>query len=191
MSGASLPADEFYRRAVKVFDGSMRAVGSGDWDKPTPCTEWNVRALVGHVMDEDLWVPPLLDGKTIEEVGESLAGDPLGGDPLASWEKAKQDGVAASQGVDLRATVHVSFGDITAEEYLKQVAADHVIHAWDLARAVGASEDLDPETIDATYAYIAPQADAWRAAGAFAPAPSIPDDANRLTQLLALTGRRA
>ena len=35
-------------------------------------------------------------------------------------------------------TVHLSFGDFTAEEYAWQVLADHVVHSWDLAVAIGA-----------------------------------------------------
>ena len=185
-----LSAEEFYRRAVATFDSSMQAVGSDDWSKPTPCTEWDVRALVAHVVDEDLWVPPLLDGKTIEEVGDAFA-DPLGDDPIASWDKAKREGIGASRGVDLEATVHVSFGDITADEYLKQVATDHVIHAWDLARAVGASVDFDDDAVETAYLYLEPNAELWRQAGAFGPAVPAPDGADRLTELVALTGRSA
>lgn len=191
MSSTGLAAEEFYRRSVATFDASMRAVGPADWDKPTPCTEWDVRALVAHVVDEDLWVPPLLDGKTIAEVGDSLSGDPLGDDPRASWDKARQEGVAASEGADPQATVHVSFGDITAEEYLKQVATDHVIHAWDLAQAVGASVDFDNDAVEAAYLYLEPNAELWRQAGAFGPAAPVPDGADRLTELVALTGRSA
>jgi uncharacterized protein (TIGR03086 family) len=188
---SSLDTHEFYRRAIEMFDASIRAVGSDDWSKPTPCTEWDVRALTGHVVDEDLWVPPLLAGKTIAEVGDSIPSDPLGDDPLASWEKAKRAGLSASEGIDPQGTVHVSFGDITADEYLKQVATDHVVHAWDLAQAVGTPVTIDDDAVEAAYAYIEPNAELWRRAGAFGPAAPVPDGADRLTELVALTGRSA
>src|SRR5205085_957171 len=60
---------------------------------------------------------------------------------------------------------------------------------WDLARATGGDEHLDPELVDFAYGYLAPQAEMWREAGAFGPAIQAPAGADRQTELLALTGR--
>ena len=70
---------ELYRRAVDEFDRRVSEIGDDQWDDPTPCTDWNVRELVNHVAAEDLWVPPLVDGMTLEEVGDRFDGDVLGG----------------------------------------------------------------------------------------------------------------
>ena len=40
-------------------------------------------------------------------------------------------------------TVHLSFGDHPGSEYAMQLAADHLVHAWDLARSLGVDDRLD------------------------------------------------
>ncbi|MEA2715880.1 MAG: hypothetical protein QOI99_197 [Actinomycetota bacterium] len=179
-----------YRRAVEQFGARVLAVAGDEWSRPTPDADWDVRALVGHVLNENQWVPPLLEGLTIEEVGDRFEGDQLGDDPAAAWADAAAAALDACEPDDVPLRlVHVSFGDITAEDYIAQVTTDHVVHAWDLARAVGGDERLDPELVDFAYAYLSPQAEDWRAAGAFGPALQAPAGADRLTELLALTGR--
>ena len=68
-------------------------------------------------------------------------------------------------------TVHLSFGDFPGREYAMQLFADMLIHGWDLARAIGADEQLDPELVAALAAWFADMADAYRAAGAVGPRP--------------------
>ena len=180
----------FFGRAVEEFGARVRAVGDDQWHLPTPDTEWDVSALVNHLVGEARWAPPLLEGSTIEEVGDRFDGDLLGADPKAAWSEAAAEAVAAARRDGaLGRTVHVSFGDIPATEYLSQLVSDHVIHAWDLARAVGADERLDPELVEFALGYLGPQADGWRAAGAFGPAVEVPPDADAQSRLLALTGR--
>ena len=85
--------------------------------------------------------------------------------------------------------MHVSFGDISGREYVSQLTCDHLIHGWDLARAIGAEETLDPELVDFAYDFLAPQVDGWRSAGAFGPTVDLPAGADRQAELLCLTGR--
>lgn len=180
---------EVFGRAVDLFGRRVAAVGDR-WRAPTPDEEWDVRALVNHVVVEDLWAPPLLAGMTIAEVGDSLDGDRLGEDPLAAWDGAAAMAVAAArEDGAMDRTVHVSFGDIAGRDYLCQLVCDHVVHGWDLARAIGADERLDPELVEFVYGYLAPQAEDWRSAGAFGPRVELADGADLQAQLLALTGR--
>ena len=180
-----------YERAVDGFAARVDAVGDDQWHLPTPNADWDVAALVNHLVSESLWAPPLLAGATIEEVGDRFDGDLLGTDPKAAWAAAARDAVAAVcwEGV-LDRTVHVSFGDIPAADYLSQLVSDHVIHAWDLARAVGGDERLDPELVEFVLGYLGPQVDAWRAGGAFGPAVELPPGADAQSRLLAMSGRR-
>jgi hypothetical protein len=70
----------------------------------------------------NLWAPPLLAGSTIAEVGDRFDGDQLGDDPRASWASAAQQSTAAvGDAGALARTVHVSFGDISGEEYVSQL----------------------------------------------------------------------
>jgi uncharacterized protein (TIGR03086 family) len=178
-----------FARSVEHFGARLPLIGDR-WPDPTPDAGWDVRALVNHVLNEDLWAPPLLDGMTIAEVGDRFDGDQLGDDPQAAWAEAAAASVAAvSEPGALDRTVHVSFGDIPGREYVSQLTCDHLIHGWDLARAIGADERLDPDLVDFAYEFLSPQVDGWRSAGAFGPRVEVPTGATRAEQLLALTGR--
>jgi uncharacterized protein (TIGR03086 family) len=180
-----------FKRAVDQFGAFVDQVKDDQWSSSTPCTDWDVRALVNHLVNETLWMPPLLDGKTIEEVGDRFDGDMLGEDPKQTWKQASEEAIsAAGEGGALERTVHLSFGDFPGEGYIAQVLTDHVIHAWDLARGIGANDELDPDTVQFAYDYLAPQADAWRSAGAFGDKVEVDDSADTQTKLLAIAGRK-
>lgn len=180
-----------YRRAVGGFSAVVAQVQPDQWHLPTPCAEWDVRQLLNHVTGEDAWVPPLLAGRTIEEVGDSLDGDLLGDDAAAAWAARSAAAVAAAEedGAADR-TVHNSSGRKAAAQYLDEMTADHVIHTWDLARGIGAPEELDPELVEWALAFFVPVVEEWRAFGVFAAPVDVPDDASAQHRLLALTGRQ-
>ena len=140
-----------HRRAVGEFDARVRAVGDDQWELPTPCSDWNVRQLVNHLVYEDRWTVPLMEGTTLAEVGDRYEGDLLGDEPRKAWAESSAEAVAAVQADGaLERTVHLSSGPTPATEYVSQLFADHLIHAWDLARAVGADDRLDPELVEET-----------------------------------------
>src|SRR5581483_10191843 len=60
---------ELQERAAGEFGKRVDAVRDDQWSAPTPCNEWNVRALVNHIVYEDRWAPHLVRGETIEQVG--------------------------------------------------------------------------------------------------------------------------
>jgi uncharacterized protein (TIGR03086 family) len=181
---------ELFDRAVHQFGARVAAVGDR-WHGSTPDTEWDVHALVNHVLVENLWAPPLLGGSTIAEVGDRFDGDQAGDDALAAWARAAEAStVAVRQDGALACTVHVSSGDISGQEYITQLVCDQVIHGWDLARALGADERLDADLVDFALGYFLPQADAWRAAGVFGPKVDVPEGAGAQAELLALSGRQ-
>ena len=79
---------------------------------------------------------------------------------------------AAASGIVAGNTVHLSFGDVPAEEYAYQLAADHIIHGWDLAVATGGDTSMDPDLVEALAAWFAGNEDAYRRAGAIAERPA-------------------
>ena len=178
--------------SVDEFDRRMQRVGDDQWGNDTPSGEWDVRTLVNHIVNEDLWAPPLFGGSTIQEVGDRFDGDCLGVNPKASWTKAKDEAVAAA-GADgaLGRIVHLSFGDMPGREYAMQLFADHLIHGWDLARGIGADDQLDPELVSACKIWFEPIEPLYRAGGATGERPDIPEGADEQTVLLAMFGRRA
>jgi uncharacterized protein (TIGR03086 family) len=182
---------ELFARSCEEFDRRVATVGSDQWSLDTPCTEWDVRTLVNHVAVEDPWVQPLLEGATIADVGDRFDGDQLGDDPRGAWRAAQHDAIRAVDALpSLENTVHLSFGDFPASFYLTQLIFDHVVHAWDLATAIGADTRLDPELVDFSAGVFAAQEDSYRSSGAIAERPPIPADADPQTRLLAMFGRR-
>jgi uncharacterized protein (TIGR03086 family) len=181
-----------FRGAVAEFDARVRQIGDHQWQAATPDADWAVRDLVNHVVGEDLWAPPLLAGSTIADVGDRFDGNVLGADPKAAWTSASAGAVrAVGQGGAMDRTVHLSFGDFPGREYALQLFADHLIHAWDLARAIGADDRLDAGLVASCATWFEAVEDAYRSAGAIAARPPVPGDADAQTVLLACFGRRA
>jgi len=183
---------ELYRKANEQFGKKVDSIAESQWNDPTPCTEWDVRALVNHLASENAWIPPLLAGRTIADVGTSLDGDLLGEDPKEEWRsRAEEAGRAVEGDGAMDATVHISRGEVPGAEYVFEVLADLTIHGWDLARAIGADEVIDPELLDAVYPYYEPLVNLLKATGAFGPVVEPPPGADRQTRLLAMLGRKA
>ncbi|WP_074318147.1 TIGR03086 family metal-binding protein [Micromonospora cremea] len=154
---------EAYRRSLAEFIDRVDQVGPGQWSDPTPCPDWDVRALVNHVVGEDRWSVPLLAGRTIDEVGGRFDGDQLGADPATmAREAAAQAEIAATHPGALDRTVHLSAGDTPADEYLQQLLAEHLVHGWDLAVAIGAEPRLDPDVVRVCARWFADRVDDYR-----------------------------
>jgi uncharacterized protein (TIGR03086 family) len=181
-----------FDRALDEFDRRVRAVGREQWNAPTPCTDWDVRTLVNHVVGEQLWAPPILAGQTVDEVGDRFDGDVLGEDPARTCAAASADSRTAAHAPGaMDGTVHVSYGTVPAERYLAEMTLDATVHAWDLARAVGADEQLDETLVGVGLAIVEPNLELLAASGLFGEPVSVPEDSDPQVRLLALLGRRA
>ena len=182
---------ELYRRAAGEFGDRVHLVGD-QWGNPSACSEWDVRTLVNHLVNEQVWVVPLMAGATVAEVGDRFDSDLLGTDPVGAWDRAIAAASSAfTEPGALDRSVNVSFGQITAVDYAWQMTADLTIHAWDLARGIGADEALAPDLCAAVLEALRPELPAYTAAGAFAEPLAVPAGADAQTTLLALSGRQA
>jgi uncharacterized protein (TIGR03086 family) len=187
-----MPADqaELHRRAVEEFGARVGAVTDDQWELPTPCSGWNVRQLVNPLVYAARCTVPLRGGRPIAVVGDRSVGDVLGDRPQVAWDESSAEAVQAV-GADgaLERVVDLSSGPTPAREYVSQLFADHLVHAWDLARAIGADERLDPELVAACAAWFASMEDLYRSIGAIGPRPETPPGADAQTTLLAAFGR--
>lgn len=183
---------ELHRRTVGAFGEQVHAIAPGQWTSPTPCADWDVRSLVNHVVGEDRWTTPLFAGATIAEVGDRFDGDLLGSAPVRAWDEAAAEATAAvAEPGALGRTTHLSFGDLRGEDYAMQLAADHLVHAWDLARAIGGDEHLDDGLVEAVATWFEAWEVGYRASGVTAARPAVPAVADPQTRLLAAFGRDA
>ncbi len=184
-----MEAPELFERSVALFDKAVAAISPPQWHASTPCADWSVRELVRHLVYEDLWAPDIFAGKTIADVGDAYEGDILGDDPTQTWKAAQTEAVDAAYDTDVDAIVHLSFGDIAAGEYMRQLFADHLIHTWDLAHAIGADEALDPVLVAVCTSWFDDCEAVYRAAGVIGDVVDVAADADPQTRLLARFGR--
>jgi uncharacterized protein (TIGR03086 family) len=180
---------ELHHRALDNFSRIVGTIGDTDWNRSTPCSDWDVRELLNHVTGENLWAEPLFAGKTVAEVGTALDGDLLGHDPAAAWRRSAEIVATAATPEAIRATVHLSFGDFPGAEYLGQLLSDLVLHGWDLATAVGTDPGAAPDLVAAVYRRLDAIEPMLRASGQFGRRLEVPAGADQLTRLLALAGR--
>lgn len=161
------------------------------WRRPTPCSDWDVRELLNHLTAEHLWVPRLLDGQTLEQVGDQLDGDVLGQDPPAAWEEAITASLLAwAQVQDESVHIQMSSGPTTRHEYAQQMIVDLVVHGWDLGRATGLPYEPVPEAVEEVLDYERPRLGSGHGwPGIFERAVPVGSTATPLDLAVALTGR--
>src|SRR5664279_2198843 len=179
-----------YRRTMENWAVRVNAVAPDQWDDPTPCTDWTVRDLANHVVGEDLWTVPLMRGRTIEQVGDTFNGDVLGADPIATALKAAAEAESVVlETLPSSGKVHLSYGDEEMSEYVCQLAADHLIHGWDIAAGTGGDTRLHPGLVKAVAKWFSEREDIYRSSGAIGPRATL--TGNPQTDLLASFGRDA
>lgn len=181
--------EELHRRTVGSFVALVATVPADRWGSPTPCVGWTVRDLVNHLVYEQVWTPPMFAGATIEQIGDRFEGDLLGEHPVDAARAASAAAVAAvAQPGALARTVHLSFGDTPAEEYARQLSADHLIHSWDLAKGAGLPDRLDPQLVAEVAAWFADREPGYRDSGVIGPRVDTDSD-DPQDRLIAAFGR--
>lgn len=158
-----------------------------DWHAPTPDSDWRVEHLVRHVIEEQQWVPPLLSGLTVGEATPDIV--PVGDDLWTEWQKYSEAAIEAWKKTNLDAQVHLSYGTVDMEPYLRQQTSDVTIHTWDLARAINADDHLDTALVEAVWSDLSDQRDMLAESGLFEPPVEIPENSSLQDKLIALTGR--
>ena len=178
--------DARYPRVAAGFTRVLRGVEPTQWSSPTPCTDWDVTALVGHVIETHRRVRSI--------VVPDLERAPVeGGDLLALWAEATADIEAAVADPSLAAreipgrTGAQTFGSMV--EGLLTI--DTLCHTWDLARATGQDESLDPDAVEMAHGALTKFDALMRVPGGFGPALEAPAGASPQTAFLRFAGRDA
>jgi uncharacterized protein (TIGR03086 family) len=183
---------ELHRRALDATRRCVAAITPDQMALPTPDDDWDVRALLNHLITGNLWAAELAAGATIEQVGDRLDGDLVGDDPLGAYDHSALAAAAAFEAPGaLDAPCAVSYGPVPGSVYAGHRFIDVLIHGWDLAKATGQDTNLDPKLVGACLEVLAPQIEALQASGAFGSPIEVPADADPQNQLLGLLGRQA
>jgi uncharacterized protein (TIGR03086 family) len=183
---------DLHRSALDATGRIVAGIRPDQLDLPTPDEEWDVRALLNHVVAGNFWAVELAGGRTIEEVGDQLDGDLVTDDPAGAYDLSAAAAAAAFEAPGaLDAPCAVSYGPIPGGMYAGHRFLDVLIHGWDLAVATGQDTHLDPELVDACIAELEPQLGALEASGMFGAAVEVGPDADAQTRLLGVLGRRS
>jgi hypothetical protein len=150
-----------------------------------------LREIISYHAYDDAWVPDMLAGKTMDEVGrDKFKGDLLGSDPRTKFAAIVEKAcVAAREVTDYDRIVHTSFGDFSTREYFWQINMFRGLRARDLARVIGVDLTLPDDLVQGIWDEIRPHAEEWRAIGVFPRQVAVPEDAPLIDRLLGLTGR--
>ncbi|MFC4494733.1 TIGR03086 family metal-binding protein [Streptomyces ovatisporus] len=179
-------ADE-HRTVARAFTDRVRGTAPEAWDNPAPCEGWTARDIVRHLLE---WFPAFLKAGAGIELPK---GPSVDDDPVTAWA-THRDGVQAL--LDDPATAHEllsnpHIGETPLDQAVDRFyTTDVFMHTWDLARATGQDEHLDPAKCAQILDEIIPLDDTLRASGHYGPKTEVPADTDVQTRLLAFIGRK-
>ncbi|OEJ97651.1 TIGR03086 family metal-binding protein [Streptomyces thermolilacinus] len=184
------PLSELLRTAAERSLPVIRAIPDERLADPTPCGEYDVRALLGHLHQVVVNFQLLAAKKDVDfsVEAEDVCRRADWRDSFAvetaalvdAWaEPGAEEGTAGAMGLPAAVVGRMVLGDL-------------VIHAWDLALATGQEYAPDPAVVDDVLGTFRELAPTGRTMGAFGPEHPLPDagaGASPWERLLALTGR--
>jgi len=184
-----------FDHAVASTAEIVKATPAEQLDAPTPCTEWDVRALLNHVIGT-LWLAEGLFGDQAPRYPMAPGGLPpadlVGDDPAAAYAEAATAALAASAG-DALTRLHVTpLGEMPGPGLAGFTTLDILVHGWDLATATGQPADLDGRLAAHVLGFAAGAlATPESRAGRIGPAVPVAADAPVTRRLVAFLGRQA
>jgi uncharacterized protein (TIGR03086 family) len=145
------------------------------------------RDVVRHLVE---WFPSFLQAGAGVELPR---GPSVDDDPVAAWT-VHSDGVQAlldDPTTSEKVLVNRHVGEVPLDQAVSQFyTGDVFMHTWDLARATGQDERLDPERCARMLEGMVPFEDQMRASGQYGPRVEVADGADVQTRLLAFIGRK-
>lgn len=180
-----------HTRALDQAHSVITGIHSDQLTSPTPCTKWNTRELANHLVGANWMMSAVGKGEKVGRVG--LPSDLLGDDPAGAYEASSR--AAASEFYRpgaLERTWALPIGDVPGEMARNIHLLETVLHTWDLAKATGQTDRLDPELAEVCHgvamAMLQPQ---FRndEGDPFAQAVTVSEDAPMYDRLAGFAGR--
>jgi uncharacterized protein (TIGR03086 family) len=179
-------------QAAETSVAIVQGVGPEMLDRPTPCPEYDVRALLGHLTG---WMTDRARGaatkRTVEgapDESRDVTAGPGWADRFA--EGARAAAAAWSEPAAWEGASSLSGATRMPAEMLGGlVFSEFLLHGWDLAAATGQKIALDDDVAQALFDQVASMAGMAREYGAFGPEVPVPGSASLLDRALGLAGR--
>ena len=178
---------ERHLAVCRRFGESVRAA-NGKWDRPSPCEAWDARGVLEHVIGfhDVLLLRPL-----------GLKPDRPRNDPQIRWEltcaaleQAFESGRRLfERAVDIPELQGNPATRLDARALMPNLTRDVLVHTWDLARAVGADDRLDPQWCEHFYAALPGDASVLSVSGMFDAPVAVGHQTDPQSKLLARLGR--
>jgi uncharacterized protein (TIGR03086 family) len=130
-----------YEQAIASTRSMLASVKPDQLALRTPCASWKVSDVINHVVGGQYFFASAMSGTPMSgEAPDFAAGDFVG----AFDEGARQTLSAFQADGAMSKTVKLPFGEMPGAAFVGIAATDTFVHGWDLARAIGASTDLNP-----------------------------------------------
>ena len=170
-----------YDRLSGAFADKVAAVPGDRWAARSPCEGWTARDVVRHVCE----TPGLFLGFVGREFGD------LPDDPAEAIAVSRERVLAALNDPDVAGAEYEGFmGRMTFADGIDRfINFDLVVHGWDLAKAAGLDDRIDPGDLARLEEASKGFGDAMRGPGAFGPEVEPPAGADEQTRVLAFLGR--
>lgn len=169
---------QVWQQAADTFSRALGAVGEDQWSAATPCEDWTVKDLVDHAIGVQAGVGGAVGASCKAEDGWEAVAAAVG---QALADPANLEGVMEGgpfKGMPKHQLAGIAVGDL-------------LIHAWDLAKAIGADTTLPAEAVEAVQLGMSRMPAAMmRAPGRFGEEIHLPDGASAQDRLIAFVGRQ-
>ncbi|MGZ4190105.1 MAG: TIGR03086 family metal-binding protein [Actinomycetota bacterium] len=171
------------RRALDDTGRIVRDVDPEKLGSPTPCTEWDARAVLNHLLGQ-LW---MLVSRLTGEPSPN-AGAP-GGLPAHDLVESNPS-VSFDETADLLLSAARAPGALDENAFLVTIiTGDVIVHGWDIAKATGIEPAFDDDVVEHLLSSLGERLTDENRSPAFAPAVAIPDNARIIDRLVAFLGR--
>ena len=181
---------ERFPRALDGFEAVLAGVVPSRWNAPSPCARWSAADVAGHMIGALRETEKLARGRYEATEQVEHPGSAIGGDPLTAWRLARADMMAALDPSGLARPVPGPWGWMSHGELLERSPMEFLVHTWDLAQATGQAAVLDPGLVRDAVGPARQFATLARLSGLVGPECAVAEDADDLTRLLAIFGRR-
>jgi uncharacterized protein (TIGR03086 family) len=176
-------------RSYDLAGHTIAGVRPEQLDSPTPCSEWTVGDLINHMIGAHFYFTAALRGQQMDP--DAPPPDFAAHDPSGTFNQASSEMLRAwREPGALDRTVQTLMGPMPAQMLIGMFTMDNLAHAWDLARATGQDESLDPQLAEHLLVMIR-QVDPPRGEGSpFGPEQPAPEGATPVQKLAAYLGRQ-